>query len=366
MKDKGKVKVSSKQIKVEKSSSQDINLFDERPVLLPDDNDKLVFLNEWGKKLPRPEPTIQLKGVTYGKHKSWTLIKAQAGVGKTSLVMALASSWVSGKEHLGFKTIPQYGLTKVLIIDTEQSENDSRDAYNQIWYRLGYKDGDVIDKNLLNKIVHLGLDNISADIPRMMAVVEETLHKNNDIGLIVFDVGSDFCEDTNVGSDVRKFVLWLKRIQATVVITWHINEGAVGSRTGGNTARGHGKEFQRKCSYVVQMTMQGELGSIKADKCRKGAKPLLQYMFNEELGYFMETEQEQKEELMSEARKEQHVKHFGELFDERNTYTNKELLTAIRGKFNKSERTAQRVIQWAKSDGVLSQTPDKEYTLNIS
>ena len=341
------------------------SLFDERPVLLPEND--LVFTNRWGKRLQRPQATLKLKGVTYGRYRSWTLIKAQTGVGKTSLVMAIVSSWLDGKEHLGFSAIPQYNQTKVLIVDTEQDENDSADSYNQIWQRLGYKEGDAIEENQLNKVVHIGLKYISGDVDKMMAIVEETLIKNNDIGLVAFDIGSDFVEDINSLKDVRKFVLWLNRIQATVIITWHINEGTIGSRSGGNTARGHGKEFERKCAYVIQLTMQKEsgLGSIKADKNRKGEKPLLQYIFNESLGYFVETEQEQREEVMSEARKEQYIKHFGELFDERNTYTNKELCDAIMQKFKKGKRTAQTVIQWAKSDDILTQTPEKEYTLNI-
>ena len=78
-------------------------LFDERPVLLPEND--LVFTNRWGKQLQRPKPTLQLKGETYGRYKSWTLIKAQTGAGKTSVVMAIVSSWLDGKEHLGFKAI---------------------------------------------------------------------------------------------------------------------------------------------------------------------------------------------------------------------------------------------------------------------
>ena len=296
------------------------SLFDEREILLPDDNDKLIFKNQWGKKLSKPQPTLQLKGVTCGKYNSWTLIKAQAGVGKTSLIMALASSWVSGDEHLGFRAISQNNLTKVLIIDTEQPENDSQDAYNQIWQRLGYKEGDEIDKNLLNKIVHLGLSNISSDIPRMMQVVEETLKKNNDIGLICFDVGSDFCESVNDMYEVRKFVLWLKRIQATIVITWHINEGRPGMISAEGTARGHGKELQRKCSYTITMTMLDELGSIKLDKNRKGEKPLLQYVFSEDHGYFIETDQEPKTKKDTSTK---YIKIVNDIFN----FHNKDILT---------------------------------------
>ena len=292
MKDKISKKTDTKQIISQKSiptkNQQDI--FDESPIIIPDDN--LLIVNSWGRAVPQPKPTIIFKKEVYGKAGAWTLIKAKTGAGKTSFIEVIASAYLGQLEIMGITCQMYDGKTKIMIVDTEQTESESQDSYDRIWKRIGCKKDKDNPPDNVNKLIHIGLKRFANDTNRMFNIIEQTIKENNNsIGLIILDVGSDFCPEVNNEGDVNKLIKWLCKFneKVTIVITWHINEGVDGQKSGGDTARGHGKSLERKCSYTLQLSMDDEtgIGTITAKKNRKGEKPKLNYIYDKELQYFI-------------------------------------------------------------------------------
>ncbi len=155
------------------------------------------------------------------------LLSAYMKVGKSTLIYALISAMVNGKDFLGHKTTK----TNILILAVEESERDVRNRL--LNFGVNEKDGIY---------VHIGRMTTS---PENYSRVKKFLKEKN-IGLVVVDTLSTFIsvEDENSNSEVLRAVTPLLDIahgeKVTVIMVHHNNKG---EGDGGKGIRGASSLF---------------------------------------------------------------------------------------------------------------------------
>jgi hypothetical protein len=280
--------------KIQKKDIESKTLFDKKPTILPKAN---YLINDWGKVHNKPKSIIELKGVPILQEGTILSIKSQAKVGKTSHCEAIISSFLAnGKtlDDLGYKTTLYGYRQKILFIDTEQSSFESQNSYNRIAKRCCF-DLDQEKPNQMDNLIHVNFKTLNCT--EKYETLIRFLEDNDDIGIVIIDVVTDFAEDIMDNKDARKFIDVINRInsQVGIVVSIHTNQG---NQTNGNVstkARGHiGSELERKSSSVLELIKgkQGNPNYVNIALNRIGIEnnDIVAYEYSNELNLFVQTE----------------------------------------------------------------------------
>jgi len=228
-------------------------LFDISPAIIPDN--ERVIKNYWGKKVAHPEALVTFKGgnipVLRGGGK--LVIKSLPKAGKTSADEAIIAYLLNPKSPTMGCTARLYGRTKILFIDTEQSEFESQESYNRIMRRAGWvydpKHPDPPEEE--KRLIHLNYKRLLPD--EMLVELIATCEKNPEIGLVVFDVVTDMADDAVMEmKDAIKVLRFLNSLNEGIgiICNIHVNPGENITAL----SRGHlGHELERKCSACIYM-----------------------------------------------------------------------------------------------------------------
>lgn len=276
-----KIEKKEKEVKSEKK------LFDRKPSILPQAD---YLVNDWGKIHKKPNPIVTLKDIPILSEGTILSIKAEAKAGKTSHLEAIISSHLAKNnilDSLGYKTNLNGYRQKILFVDTEQSAFESQNSYNRIVRRCLF-DTKLDKPSELDNLIHVNFKSLDTD--EKYTILIKFLEKNDDIGIIILDVVTDFAEDIMEYKDARKFISIINRLnkEIGIIVTIHTNQGSQN-----NKARGHiGSELERKSSCVLELKKGSDINYVNITHNRIGneEKEVITYVYSSEHNLFVQAE----------------------------------------------------------------------------
>jgi hypothetical protein len=311
MMDKTTTKSKTKQV-------GDKNLFTLSPAILPDE--QRVIRNFWGKKVSNPNAIVFFKGEPILRAGGKLIIKSLPKAGKTSVDEAMIANYLNPEAvPMGF-SVKLYGRTKILFIDTEQSEYESQQSYNRIMKRCNYDlSGQAPEE--VERLIHINLKRLHPD--EMLSEITKILNNNPEIGLILFDVVTDLSDDNVMEmKDALKVTRLLNSINEDIglICNIHVNVGDALRKP----ARGHlGRELERKCSACIYLTKEAaDTIKIELDLNRTGGNGSPVYCtWNDKLGLFAEADYKP----INIDRKDKHKEEVAQIFGNEKELTTKKM-----------------------------------------
>jgi hypothetical protein len=239
------------------------NLFD-----LPDNilvGDSRVFYPDWTNQPPPSEPIISIDNKRVLSQGGYMAIVSRAGAGKSSICEAIISQVINPQcDALGFQVSLTDNRYKCLYIDTERTPQDTWLSWERMMRRARVEKPEI-DK----RITFANLKAVA--LSERICYTEKLLKDNPEIGLVLFDGGSDFVMDVNDAQQIVKFSDWINSYNPLIseVITLHTNPTD-------NKPRGHlGSELLRRAESVLllrklddkvrEITTKFEFGKVRND-----------------------------------------------------------------------------------------------------
>jgi energy-coupling factor transporter ATP-binding protein EcfA2 len=200
--------------------------------------------------------SITLNDINLVKSGELLTLVALPGSGKSNLVEILVGAYLSAKNNIPIDTVGfEFKCTdkKVLLIDTERTDEDNHDGLVRVYNRLGQR------KELLNDFTHLMFAEIESIEIRKKHL--ENLYKSNQYSVIITDGILDFSESFLDDKDAMDLVRWNRtmsiKYNVTSILTIHPNRGT-------NKMAGHlGGMLHRWCRAILHMKTNDNDKSVK-------------------------------------------------------------------------------------------------------
>lgn len=202
--------------------------------------------------IPDPHPVITIDKTLIGSPGNILTIKATQKAGKSFVVSMIAAAYLSG-ECLKFRTSPVEGKTKVVYLDTEQSEPYVYRVARRI-HKLAGLDPYQNDPRL--KIAYLKEETTEN---RFKAV--EQAANDKEVGLIILDGIVDIIKDFN---DLRESTTLRDYILKIVGENDLILVNVIHTNKSDNNSRGHiGAFLEQKSESVLMVRKQDEAHKVE-------------------------------------------------------------------------------------------------------
>lgn len=263
----------------EKKLDNEQTIFEIKDSIIP--SDKRSFYPNWNNQPPKQKSIITSQETDLLKTGGQLCITAKPGVGKSSICEAIISNHLNpNSDGLGFEVHLPLERNKILYIDTERSQSETWDS----WERT-LKRSEIEFPNIDNRLI---FGNYKAFcLSERMDQVKEIMSLNNDIGLIIFDGGGDFVNNTNDIMEANLFINWINTFNPNIslIFTIHTNPKD-------NKPRGHlGSELCRRAnSVLLARKKENEIVEITSEfedgKVRHGGSVTSYYKFDVEYKMF--------------------------------------------------------------------------------
>jgi hypothetical protein len=325
--------------------------------------DNLLVTKE--KDIPQPEPIVSIHGGSFAIAGNISSIGAAPKSAKTTIAVAMTAGAISETGDIdGFPDIkvnPNTDRKAVLYIDTEQSEADQQ---HQV--RIALKRAGLETTPDFFRCYNL----VSLDYKKYMEVTDTLCgllsEKFGGIHLIVVDGGADFISSVNDEVKSVEVVQYFRhlsiRYQCPVIIIVHQNPG-------GDKERGHfGSEVQRKCYGLLSIEKKGEIFTIQPKMMRRAGNaevPLIQFQYSLERGYHVQVDAGDQEAAKDSEKWEKLKTLAHEVFKPFDSYREIEAYSAIMQHTKKGVSTAKGMLYNMRGFGILKQSADKLYRLNM-
>jgi hypothetical protein len=263
----------------EKKLNNNQTIFEIKDSIIP--SDKRSFYPNWNNQPPKQKSIITSQETDLLKTGGQLCITAKAGVGKSSICEAIISNHLNpNSDGLGFEVHLPLERNKILYIDTERSQSETWDS----WERT-LKRSEIEFPNIDNRLIFGNYKAFS--LSERMDQVKETMSLNSDIGLIIFDGGGDFVNNTNDIVEANLFINWINTFNPNIslIFTIHTNPKD-------NKPRGHlGSELCRRAnSVLLARKKENEVVEITSEfedgKVRHGGSVTWYYKFDIEYKMF--------------------------------------------------------------------------------
>jgi len=187
---------------------------------------------------------------------------------KTFNVSALTASLLSGKQVLNYIPVIPNDRTKILYIDTEQSEYHCR----KIAIRMQNLTNTSLDE-LSDKLIFLALRKYTSE--QRIEIIENAIYDNPDVFFVIIDGLRDLVLDINSPSEatkiMTKLLTWTDDKNIHIHCVLHLNKGD-------DNTRGHlGTELNNKSETILQITKD----AIDKDRSMVSAKTVRDIAFDD-------------------------------------------------------------------------------------
>jgi hypothetical protein len=325
--------------------------------------DNLLVTKE--KNIPQPEPVVTIHGGSFAIAGNISSIGAAPKSAKTTVAVAMAAGAISETGDIeGFPDIkikPNTEQKAAVYIDTEQSEADQQHQVRIALKRAG----------LETTPDHFRCYNlVSLDYKKYMEVTDtlcQLLSENfGGIHLIVIDGGADFIASVNDEEKSVEIIQYFRHLSirhnCPVIIIVHQNPGS-------EKERGHlGSEIQRKCYGLLSIEKKGEIFTIQPKMMRRAGNsdvPLIQFQYSLERGYHVQVDTADQEAAKDREKWEKLEALAHEVFKPFDAYREIDAYSAIMQHTKKGVSTAKGMLYNMRGFGILKQSADKLYRLNM-
>jgi hypothetical protein len=322
------------------------------------------FIPDWSNKPKEIPDVIKLSDTGILSFKNLSAIIANPGFGKTSVLEAIACSFLNpDADSLGFQVNP---LCKgILIIDTERPDADVWKSFYRICKRAGIPTGQEL-KNV--KIA--GLRNFARLSDRKRII--ERLIKSGPVSLLLVDGAGDLVADPNDLDQAIECRVWLRELtqshDISTLTTLHSNSNS-------DKPRGHvGSELLRESESVLLIKNDGDTHILTTEfefgKNRNNPKLNSAFTWSDSKMMFISTDFESiepKKQQAAENRKKENLSNLAkEILPFGKSFSNIELVNALITKQDISERTAQTRIKTFLANQLVEKGNDNFYRLKTN
>lgn len=294
-----------------------------------------------------------------------TTFSGEGKSGKTAALGALMAGAIREGGYDGFENL-NVALNKhkraVIHVETEQSESRHQVNHKTILQRAG----------LFETPPYFLSYNIRRNpIDQYKSIVEKAckgaMEKFGGVYLIVIDGGADFISDVNEAGEANALVKWLEELaitfQAPVIVVVHVNPGS-------DKERGHlGSQLQRKSESLLLIKRKDDISTIEAKLLRNagiGDTPHIQFTYDKLKGYHVSCGTAVPELDNKDLLRIAKIKSIAKTAFKNNLSLGyKEAIEQIIIASNKSEAPAKNMFKEMKVRGIITQTNDKKWALNL-
>jgi hypothetical protein len=316
------------------------------------------------KDIPNPPPVITINGAAVAAAGNISAISAHSKTGKTAIFGVIIAGSINKTGIVdSFPEInfyPNKDEKAVMHMDTEQEESDQQNLVNTALRRNDFET--TPDFLYSYNVRQLNLKDYQTFTDNVCALAAE---KHSGLYIILIDGIADYILSVNdeeqANSILQYFIHLSIKYACPVIVTIHLNPFS-------EKERGHiGSQLQRKCYGLLTIAKDGETSILQAKMCRKagnGDIPQIAFAYDKKVRYHVQVNCPDKE-AEKDARRMAYIKELSKIiFAPPAAYKNKEALSKIMRKTNKSEPTANRYLK----DMVLMEWVvlgnDKHYRLN--
>lgn len=314
---------------------KDIKSLSENNSIIPED--KRLFFPNWDNRPPKQKTIITGQGSNLLKTGGQLCITAKAGVGKSSICEAIISNHLnSDSDGLGFNVSLSNDRNKILYIDTERSNLETWDSWERTLKRSNINYPKNTEKVIFGNFKSIPLKD-------RMNYVEQILHQNNDIGLIIFDGSSDFINNTNDIIESNQFIDWINTFNPLISLIFTIHTNPKDDKP-----RGHlGSELCRRAnSVLLAQKIENDIVRITSEfsdgKVRHGSNVNWFYSFNAEMGMFVSVEHNYKRK--NNNKEKEYVELSKEIWGDNTIMYYSDIVKGIELKTGKSYENSKQIF----------------------
>jgi hypothetical protein len=243
----------------------------------------------WNTFVKPKQPIVSINGTHIASNGNVLTLVARPGLGKSSIVEMLASSFIDPEIDLcGIRVTCN---KPILLVDTERTREDVSKTFARICARLGVVKPEDPKRMMLWSLAHI------TSFKKKRKYIEDELMKG-DYGLVVIDGATDFVTDSNDAKESNAFTDWL-RVTAQIydlpiLVTIHSNPTD-------DKPRGHlGSDLCRRSETVMGIKVDDSTGErihclttkVPHGKLRNDNKQLeMFFKWNDEKKMFVESEE---------------------------------------------------------------------------
>lgn len=319
------------------------------------------------EKYPFPPQIVKVKGTTIATVGNFSASTGKPKSKKTFNVSAIVASALSGKEVLCYTTCLPAEKKRILYVDTEQSRPHCHKVLQRILRLAGLpvdSECEDIDFLVLREFSPL----------QRRTIIDCTLAKRSDYGLVVIDGIRDLLRDINSPSEsldvINDLMRWSSFYNLHIHTVLHLNKAD-------DNTRGHiGTELNNKAETILQITKKidnEKMSEVKAMHIRdQEFTPFAFEIGDDSLPHLVENYQAQKSASKYLSYKqlsdEQHREALEAAFKDASQMSYAQLVEAVRKGYEsigyqRGRNTIINIIKFLQYCGAIVKT-DRDYSYN--
>lgn len=217
-----------------------------------------------------------------------TVFSSHSKGGKTSFIYSLLAGALCALADViyGIKIKPATDGKAVVVIDTEQAQEDQQYLVRTVEKRMGVKEtpSNFWALNFRGYAPKVLIEKTT----KALEVINE---RCGGIHLIAIDGGADFLKSVNDEEASSEMVQYFTNLaikyDCPVIVVVHTNPG-------GEKERGHfGSDLQRKCYALLNIVKDGDISTVQPKLLRKAGMsdaPLIHFRYDPDKGYHVATD----------------------------------------------------------------------------